>query len=88
LGRLKKPPALSSGALHHLLWDYGIVFTLRQDTAIAPSGGRSYYSCTSLEADLFGGGDPALFILGWTPRGLAGTSPTPFLGPRPDSSML
>ncbi len=59
MGRLKKPPALSSAALHHLLWDYGIVFTLQQDTAVAPSGGRSYYSRTSLEADLFGGGEPS-----------------------------
>jgi hypothetical protein len=32
--------------------------------------------------------NPALFILGWTPRGLATASATALLGPRPDSSML
>jgi hypothetical protein len=31
---------------------------------------------------------PALFILGWTPRGLDTASATAVLGPRPDSSML
>jgi hypothetical protein len=31
---------------------------------------------------------PALFILGWTPTGLATASATATLGPWPDSSML
>ncbi len=31
---------------------------------------------------------PALFILGWTPRGLATASATAVLGPLLDSSML
>ncbi len=30
---------------------------------------------------------PALFILGWIPRGLATATATAVLGPRPDSSM-
>jgi hypothetical protein len=46
LGRLKNPLALPYAALHHPPWDYGIVFALRQDTAVAPGGGRSFYSCT------------------------------------------
>jgi hypothetical protein len=46
LGRLKKPSALPFAALHHPPWDYGIVFALRRDTAVAPGGGRSFYSCT------------------------------------------
>ncbi len=29
-----------------------------------------------------------MFILGWTPRGLATALATALLGPRPDSSML
>ncbi len=45
MGRLKKPSALPFAALHHPLWDYGIVFALQRDTAIAPGGGRSFYSC-------------------------------------------
>jgi hypothetical protein len=43
LGWLKKPPALSFAALHHPLWDYGIVFALWWDRAVATGGGRSFY---------------------------------------------
>jgi hypothetical protein len=39
------PPALPSAALHHLPWDYCIIFALRRDTAVAPGGGRGFYSC-------------------------------------------
>ncbi len=57
MGRLKKPPALPFAALHHLLWDYGIVFALRRDTAaVAPGGRRSLYGSITLAAGL-GGGD-------------------------------
>jgi hypothetical protein len=45
LGPLKKPPALPFAVLQHPLWDYGIVFALPWDTAIAPGEGRSFYSC-------------------------------------------
>jgi hypothetical protein len=41
----KKLSALPFTALHHPPWDYGIVFALRRDTAVAPGGGRSFYSC-------------------------------------------
>jgi hypothetical protein len=57
LGRLKKPSALPSAALHHPPWDYGIVFGLRWDTAVAPGGGRSFYSCTYPSGWPIEGGD-------------------------------
>jgi hypothetical protein len=57
LGRLKKPSALPFAALHHPLWDYGIVFALRRDTAVAPGGGRSFYSCTYPSGWPMEGGD-------------------------------
>ncbi len=49
-------------------------------------GGRSLYGCIipsgwPVEEEI-----PALFIVGWTPRGLATASATAVLGPRPDSS--
>jgi hypothetical protein len=50
------PPALPSAALHHLLWDYGIVFALRRDTAVAPGRGHSFYSCIIPSGGLIGGG--------------------------------
>ncbi len=57
MGRLKKPLALPFAALHHPLWDYGIVFALRRDTAIAPGRGRSFYSCTYPSSWPMEGGD-------------------------------
>jgi hypothetical protein len=57
LGRLKKPSALPFAALYHPPWDYGIVFALRRDTAVAPGGGRSFYSCTYPSGWPIEGGD-------------------------------
>jgi hypothetical protein len=57
LGWLKKPSALPFAALHHSPWDYGIVFALRRDTAVAPGGGRSFYSCTYPSGWPIEGGD-------------------------------
>jgi hypothetical protein len=53
LDRLKKPPALPFAALHHLLWDYGIVLALQRDTAAAPGRGRSFTAALSLAAGLW-----------------------------------
>jgi hypothetical protein len=41
-GQIKKPLALPFAALHHPLWDYGIVFALQRDTAVAPGRGHSF----------------------------------------------
>jgi hypothetical protein len=57
LGWLKNPLALPFAALHHPPWDYGIVFALRRDTAVAPGGGRSFYSCTYPSGWPIEGGD-------------------------------
>ncbi len=57
MGRLKNPSALPFAALHHPPWDYGIVFALRRDTAVAPGGGRSSCSCTHPSGWPIEGGD-------------------------------
>ncbi len=57
MGRLKKPSALPFAALHHPPWDYGIVFALWRDTAVAPGGERSFYSCTYPSGWPIEGGD-------------------------------
>ncbi len=57
MGQLKNPSALPFAALHHPPWDYGIVFTLRRDTAVAPGGGGSFYSCTYPSGWPIEGGD-------------------------------
>jgi hypothetical protein len=85
---MKETPVLPYAALQHLLWDCGIVFVLWRDTAVALGGGRSFYSCIIPSVWPMEEEKPALFILGWTPRGLATASAMAFLGPRPDSSML
>jgi hypothetical protein len=88
LGRLKNPSALPSAALHHPPWDYGIVFALRRDTAVAPGGGRSFYSCTTLAAGLLKEETTVMFILGWTPRGCATAPATALFGPWPYSPFV
>jgi hypothetical protein len=57
LGRLKNPSALPFAALHHPPWDYGIVFALRRDTAVAPGRGHNFYSCTYPNGWPIEGGD-------------------------------
>jgi hypothetical protein len=42
LGRLKSSPAQPSAVLHHLFWDYAIVFILHRDSAVELNGGHSF----------------------------------------------
>ncbi len=85
MGRLKKPPALPFAALNHPLWDYGIVFALRWDTAVTPGGGRSFTAASYPSSWPFGGGDYGDVYI---PRGRATASAMALLGPWPDSSMF
>ncbi len=59
---------------------------LRPDTAVAPGGGRSLYSCTYPSNWPFGGElYSALCMPGWIFRGWATASATAIFGPRPCS---
>ncbi len=59
---------LPFAALHHLLWDYGIVFALWRDTDVALGGGRSFYDCIIPSGWPIGGGVSSTVYNGLYPQ--------------------